>query len=148
MKQNTAADKISGFESSCVALGEMRQIVEKFNAAADAYYNDRSELMTDFEWNALFDRLKVLEAESGVVLSDTPTVNVFADDVAGQKRDGLGQRLRQDELPHQQRRQLDLRQEQEGEGTQHPDHFGRPLLRAVLPVRRKKTQQGLEGKSS
>ena len=106
MKQNTAADKISGFESSCVALGEMRQIVEKFNAAADAYYNDRSELMTDFEWDALFDRLKVLEAESGVVLSDTPTVNVFADDVAGQKRDGLGQRLRQDELPHQQRRQL------------------------------------------
>ena len=68
-------------------LAEMRQAVARLNAAADAYYNGRGELMTDFEWDALFDRLKVLEEECGVVLPDSPTVNVSADDVAGQKEE-------------------------------------------------------------
>ena len=36
---------------------QMRQFVERLNAASDAYYNGRPELMTDYEWDALFDRL-------------------------------------------------------------------------------------------
>ena len=77
MRQNKAVDKIPGFESRDGTLGEMRQIVAKLNAAADAYYNGRGELMTDFEWDALFDRLKALEAESGETVSETlnETVN-------------------------------------------------------------------------
>lgn len=66
---------------------EMRAMVERLNAASDAYYNGRGELMTDFEWDALFDKLKALEQATGVVLPDSPTNNVSADTVAGQKEE-------------------------------------------------------------
>ena len=66
-------------------MQEMRDAVARLNAAADAYYNGRGELMTDFEWDALFDRVKALEAETGVTLPESPTNKVSADDVAGQK---------------------------------------------------------------
>ena len=63
----------------------MRAWVAQLNAAADAYYNGRGERMTDFEWDDLFDRLKALEAETGVVLPESPTNRVGADAVEGQK---------------------------------------------------------------
>ena len=66
-------------------IEQMREWVSRLNEAADAYYNGRGELMTDFEWDALFDRLKTLETETGVVLPDSPTHSVSADDFAGQK---------------------------------------------------------------
>ena len=64
---------------------EMRQLVDQLNRASDAYYNGRPEEMTDFEWDAMFDRLKALEEETGIVLPDSPTSRVSADDTAGQK---------------------------------------------------------------
>lgn len=64
---------------------EMRSLVERLNAAADAYYSGRGELMTDFEWDALFDRLKALETQSGIVLPDSPTAKVSTGAVAGEK---------------------------------------------------------------
>ena len=67
------------------AREQMREWIAQLNAAADAYYGGRGELMSDFEWDALFDRLKALEEETGVVLPDSPTHKVSADDVAGQK---------------------------------------------------------------
>ena len=54
-------------------IEQMREMVARLNAAADAYYNGRGELMTDFEWDALFDQVKELESETGVVLPDSPT---------------------------------------------------------------------------
>ena len=64
---------------------QMREMAARLNAAADAYYNGRGELMTDFEWDALFDQLKALEKETGIVLPESPTNRVSADNVAGQK---------------------------------------------------------------
>ena len=61
----------------------MRELVDSLNTAADAYYNGQSELMTDYEWDAMFDRLKRLEEETGTVLADSPTMNVSADNIAG-----------------------------------------------------------------
>ena len=46
---------------SDIKLEQMRAWVAQLNEAADAYYNGRGELMTDFEWDALFDQLKALE---------------------------------------------------------------------------------------
>ena len=51
----------------------MRQLVSELNAASDAYYNGRGELMTDHEWDARFDELRQLEQETGIVLPDSPT---------------------------------------------------------------------------
>lgn len=64
---------------------EMRSLTSRLNDAADAYYSGRGELMTDFEWDALFDRLKIIEAETGVVLPGSPTANVSTGSVAGEK---------------------------------------------------------------
>lgn len=32
----------------------MQQLVAQLNKAADAYYNGQGELMTDYEWDAMF----------------------------------------------------------------------------------------------
>lgn len=68
-------------------LKEMSELVTRLNAASDAYYNGRGELMTDYEWDAAFDRLKLLEQQTGLVLPQSPTHRVSADDLAGQKED-------------------------------------------------------------
>jgi DNA ligase (NAD+) len=66
-------------------LRRMQELVEELNRASDAYYNGRQELMTDYEWDARFDELKRLEAETGTTLPDSPTNNVSEDNTAGQK---------------------------------------------------------------
>ena len=66
-------------------LQTMREMVDRLNEAAEAYYNGQSEIMSDYEWDALFDELKKLEEETGTVLEDSPTMNVSADHIAGQK---------------------------------------------------------------
>ncbi|MGI6494892.1 MAG: NAD-dependent DNA ligase LigA [Kiritimatiellia bacterium] len=74
-------------ENDLPPLEQMRRWVARLNEAAAAYYGGRGELMSDFEWDALFDRLKELEAATGVVLPDSPTNSVFGDvdAAAGQK---------------------------------------------------------------
>ena len=66
-------------------IAAMKELVKRLNEASGAYYNGRGELMTDFEWDALFDKLKTLEEQTGIVLPDSPTANVSADDFAGRK---------------------------------------------------------------
>ena len=65
----------------------MQQLVKKLNDASDAYYNGRSELMTDYEWDQRFDELKRLEAETGTTLPDSPTQKVSEDTITGQKEE-------------------------------------------------------------
>lgn len=64
---------------------EMKALIEQLNKASDAYYNGREELMTNYEWDALFDRLTRLEQETGTVLEGSPTHHVSADTLTGQK---------------------------------------------------------------
>ena len=66
---------------------EIQSLVERLNAASDAYYNGREEIMTNYEWDAAFDRLKKLEEETGIILPDSPTQNVSADNLTGQKEE-------------------------------------------------------------
>ena len=42
-------------------LLQMKSLVERLNQASNSYYNGKGELMTDYEWDALFDQLKRLE---------------------------------------------------------------------------------------
>ena len=65
----------------------MQQLVRELNEASDAYYNGRSELMTDYEWDQRFDELKRLEAETGTTLPDSPTQKVSEDSITGQKEE-------------------------------------------------------------
>ena len=65
----------------------IRQLVSELNEASAAYYNGRSELMTDYEWDQRFDELKRLETETGTTLPDSPTQKVSEDTITGQKEE-------------------------------------------------------------
>jgi len=66
-------------------------IVQKLNAASEAYYGGREEIMTNFEWDSLFDELAALERETGYTRPDSPTQNTshaesdVAESAAGEK---------------------------------------------------------------
>ena len=49
------------------------ELTGRLNAASEAYYGGREELMTNFEWDALFDELAALEKETGYIRPDSPT---------------------------------------------------------------------------
>ncbi len=66
----------------------MEEMIRRLNEASEAYYGGRDEIMSNFEWDTLFDELARLEEETGVVLPDSPTqkVNTAAEDnIAGEK---------------------------------------------------------------
>ena len=54
----------------------MQELVELLNRAAKAYYQDADEIMSNYEYDALYDELQALEAKTGVTLSSSPTANV------------------------------------------------------------------------
>lgn len=55
---------------------EMRELVEKLNAASEAYYAKDEEMMSNLEYDRLYERLEQLEAETGIVLANSPTIHV------------------------------------------------------------------------
>ena len=57
-------------------LERMRELHQKLKEAARAYYQENSEIMSNFEYDALYDELAELEKETGIVLADSPTVKV------------------------------------------------------------------------
>ena len=61
----------------------IRELVEILNKASDAYYNDRDEIMSNYEWDAMYDELSALEAETGIILPDSPTVKTGAEENVG-----------------------------------------------------------------
>ncbi len=63
----------------------IRQLVAMLNEAADAYYNTGSEIMSNYEWDALFDELTMLEVETGIVLPESPTQRAGYESANGQK---------------------------------------------------------------
>lgn len=54
----------------------MQELVTLLNRAAKAYYQDAQEIMSNLEYDRLYDELTKLEAELEITLSDSPTVNV------------------------------------------------------------------------
>lgn len=65
----------------------MRQWIDQLNKASEAYYNGQGELMTDYEWDALFDKLKEMERQTGITLEGSPTTKVSEDNITGQKEE-------------------------------------------------------------
>ena len=47
----------------------MEELIEKLSEAAKAYYVDAKEIMTNYEYDALYDRLEALEKETGIILA-------------------------------------------------------------------------------
>ncbi|MGN0389496.1 MAG: NAD-dependent DNA ligase LigA [Wujia sp.] len=54
----------------------IKELVSLLNEASKAYYQLDTEIMTNFEYDALYDELVALEKETGLILSKSPTQNV------------------------------------------------------------------------
>lgn len=63
----------------------IKELVEVLNKASEAYYNGADEIMSNYEWDALFDELTELENETGIVLPDSPTQNAGFEENLGEK---------------------------------------------------------------
>ncbi len=54
----------------------MKELAGLLNQAARAYYQEAREIMSNFEYDRLYDELEALERETGVILSGSPTLRV------------------------------------------------------------------------
>ena len=54
----------------------MRELVGLLREASKAYYQEDREIMSNFEYDRLYDELDALEKETGIVLSGSPTQTV------------------------------------------------------------------------
>ena len=54
----------------------IKELTGILNEAGKAYYSGDKELMTNFEYDALYDELTALENETGIIMSDSPTQHV------------------------------------------------------------------------
>ena len=57
-------------------LNRMKELIEILNNASRLYYQYSTPIMTDFEYDKLYDELEKLEKETNTVLSNSPTQNV------------------------------------------------------------------------
>ena len=57
-------------------LSRIKELIEILNKASKAYYAEDVEIMSNFEYDKLYDELVALEAETGTVFNNSPTQNV------------------------------------------------------------------------
>lgn len=65
------------------AQERMQELVRKLNETAYAYYVLDNPVISDMQWDRLYDELKKLEAETGIILPDSPTQKVGGDPLKG-----------------------------------------------------------------
>ena len=54
----------------------IEELIETLNEASAAYYDEASEIMSNYEYDALYDELELLEKETGYTPLNSPTKNV------------------------------------------------------------------------
>lgn len=57
-------------------ISRMKELIAVLTAAGKAYYQESREIMSNYEYDRLYDELQELETETGVILSKSPTQNV------------------------------------------------------------------------
>lgn len=57
-------------------IQRIKELVSMLNKCRDAYYNKQTSIISDFEYDNLFDELKNLEEQTGVVFANSPTETV------------------------------------------------------------------------
>jgi len=64
-------------------MARMRQLVDRLKETSYAYYVLDNPVISDMQWDQLYDELKALEAETGTVLPDSPTRQVGGEPLKG-----------------------------------------------------------------
>ena len=54
----------------------LKELVSALNEASKAYYQQDTELMSNLEYDRLYDELVALEKETGIILANSPTIRV------------------------------------------------------------------------
>lgn len=54
----------------------IKELIKILNEASESYYAKDEEIMSNFEYDALYDELVKLEEETGIILSNSPTQQV------------------------------------------------------------------------
>lgn len=57
-------------------IRRMKELITKLNEAAKVYYQGQDEIMSNLEYDSLYDELAALERETGTVMTNSPTVHV------------------------------------------------------------------------
>lgn len=57
-------------------ITQIISLVQELNQHRHAYYNENAPMITDTEYDKLFDELQMLESETGFILSNSPTQTV------------------------------------------------------------------------
>ncbi len=80
--KNEEEKEISGMEEKKKRIEEL---VEILNKASEAYYQGQEEKMSNYEWDAMFDELTVLEQETGYIMPESPTQNTGVEETGGNR---------------------------------------------------------------
>ena len=57
-------------------IQRMKELIPILSGASRAYYQESREIMSNFEYDRLYDELCSLEKETGIVMSGSPTTQV------------------------------------------------------------------------
>lgn len=57
-------------------IDRMKELVERLNQAAKVYYQGQDEIMSNYEYDKLYDELVELEKKTGIIMASSPTVHV------------------------------------------------------------------------
>ncbi len=57
-------------------IERMKELIPVLQKAGKAYYQEDREIMSNFEYDKLYDELETLEKETGITLAGSPTVSV------------------------------------------------------------------------
>ena len=56
-------------------IKRINYLIDTLNKASEAYYNSES-VISDYEWDKMYDELKALEEQTGIIYNNSPTQNV------------------------------------------------------------------------
>lgn len=74
--QNVKTAGSAGSKDKAGQTERMKELVKQLDMAAKAYYQGEQEIMSNYEYDALYDELLALEQSTGVVLASSPTQKV------------------------------------------------------------------------
>ena len=57
-------------------IKRLKELTKQLNQYRDSYYNNSESLISDKQYDDLFDELQALEQETGIVMSNSPTNTV------------------------------------------------------------------------
>ena len=57
-------------------IKRVKELITQLNTYRNSYYNNSESQISDYEYDNLFDELKQLEDETGVIMSNSPTQTV------------------------------------------------------------------------